>query len=71
MYPSGLLARRLIPRAKGKVAHGKEIEVDSILTDITSLVVFEMKASWIREETILDAIMRFSLSNFGSYTDLL
>ncbi|MDP9007496.1 MAG: hypothetical protein M3N91_02110 [Pseudomonadota bacterium] len=55
MYPSGLLARRLIPRAKGKIAHGKEIEVDSILTDITSLVVFEMKASWIREETILDA----------------
>jgi hypothetical protein len=53
MYPIGQLARRLIPRAKGKNAQGKEIEFDSILTDVTSVVVFEMKASWLLEESIL------------------
>jgi hypothetical protein len=53
MYPSGKLARRLTPREKGKIAQGKEIEVDAILTDVSSVVVFEMKASWILEETIL------------------
>jgi hypothetical protein len=53
MYPTGQLARRLISRARGKNAQGKEIEVDSILTDVTSVVVFEMKASWLLEESIL------------------
>jgi len=54
MYPSGTLARRLIPRAEGTIAKGKVIEVDAILNDVTSLVVFEMKASWIPEETVID-----------------
>ena len=54
MYPSGILAQRLVPRAKGRIAKGKEIEVDAILNDLSSLVVFEMKASWIREETVID-----------------
>jgi hypothetical protein len=54
MYPTGEgLARRLTPHVKGKTAAGKEFEIDALLNDVTSAVVFEMKASWLREDKIL------------------
>ena len=49
---SGLLHERLRCNVKGNTVAGQEFEADAVLTDITSLVVFEMKAAWIREATI-------------------
>jgi hypothetical protein len=54
MYPTGEgLARRLVPHEKGETAAGTEFEIDALLNDVTSAVVFEMKASWIPEDKIL------------------
>jgi len=54
MYPTGEgLAQRLVPHVRGKTATGKEFEIDALLNDVTSAVVFEMKASWLREDRIL------------------
>jgi hypothetical protein len=55
MYPTGrgLLVKRLQSQVAGKNAAGQEFKVDAILADIDSAIVFEMKAAWIREDTVL------------------
>jgi hypothetical protein len=56
-YPSGtgLLHRRLRCGVEGTNAAGQKFEVDALLNNITSAIVFEMKAAWIKEDTILAA----------------
>jgi hypothetical protein len=56
-YPSGtgLLHRRLRCGVEGTNAAGQKFEVDALLNDITSAIVFEKKAAWIKEEPILAA----------------
>lgn len=56
-YPTGTgrLMQRLRCGVKGVNAASQEFEVDALLNDVTAAVVFEMKAAWIREETILNA----------------
>jgi hypothetical protein len=50
---SGLLHQRLRCNVRGANASGKEFEVDAILNDVVTAVVFEIKANWIREETVI------------------
>lgn len=54
-FPSGngLLHQRLRSGVEGTDASDEEFEVDAILNDITAAVFFEIKASWIREDTVL------------------
>jgi hypothetical protein len=49
---SGLLYERLRCNVQGETVSGQEFEIDAALNDITTLVVFEVKAAWIREEAI-------------------
>lgn len=49
---SGILYERLQCNVKGRSASGQDFEVDAVLNDVTSIAMFEMKAAWIREETI-------------------
>ena len=55
MYPAGrgLLVKRLESQVGGQNAVGQEFKADAILADIDSAIVFEMKAAWIREDTVL------------------
>jgi len=57
IYPdgSGLLARRLLTNVEGHDAASAGFEVDAVLTNVTDIVVFEMKAAWLREDSLLDA----------------
>jgi hypothetical protein len=56
MYPTGeVLHRRLSCRIPGHNAAGEAFEVDALLNNVTAAAVFEMKASWIREDRILTA----------------
>jgi hypothetical protein len=54
MYPagSGLLAQRLLTNIEGRDA---SFEIDAALNDVNELVVFEMKAAWLREDSLSDA----------------
>lgn len=56
MYPSGsgILAQRLLTNIRGRDRGGLEFEIDAALNDVTELVVFEMKAAWLREDSLLD-----------------
>jgi hypothetical protein len=47
------LHQRLRCNVRGANASGKEFEVDAILNDVVTAVVFEIKANWIREETVI------------------
>jgi hypothetical protein len=52
IYPdSGLLIRRLQTNVEGHDAG----EIDAALNDVTEIVIFEMKAAWLREDSLLDA----------------
>ncbi|MFA5033960.1 MAG: hypothetical protein WC614_13210 [bacterium] len=55
MFPntSGILTKRLSCNVKGIDPTGNEIQIDACLNDITEIVLFEMKAIWIREDKIL------------------
>ena len=57
MYPtgSGLLAQRLTTNICGRDAVGGGFEIDAALNDVTEIVFFEMKAAWLREDSLLDA----------------
>ena len=57
MYPSGsgVLAQRLMANTTGCDGNGFAFEIDAALNDVTELVVFEMKAAWLREDSLLDA----------------
>lgn len=57
MYPtgSGLLAQRLTTNITGCDRGGADFEIDAALNDVTEIVVFEMKAAWLREDSLLDA----------------
>jgi hypothetical protein len=57
MYPtgSGLLAQRLTNNIPGRDGAGADFEIDAALNDATEIVVFEMKAAWLREDSLLDA----------------
>ncbi len=57
MYPtgSGLLAQRLTTNIPGRDGAGADFEIDAALNDATEIVVFEMKAAWLREDSLLDA----------------
>jgi hypothetical protein len=57
MYPPGrgILVKRLVCNARGRTADGSEFEVDAILSDIKAVLIFEMKAVWVREDRILTA----------------
>ena len=50
---SGVLHQRLRCGVTGANAFKEEFEVDAVLNDITAAVFFEIKASWIREDTVL------------------
>jgi hypothetical protein len=54
-YPDikGLPGEPLRPRLHGRTAIGEKFEVDAIVNEPPSLVIMEMKAAWIREDTIL------------------
>lgn len=47
------LSTRLQCNIKVKDRTGKNFEIDSCLNDVTEMVVFEMKAGWLPEKTIL------------------
>ena len=49
----GLLHRRLRCGVCGVNEGGETFEVDAIVNDITAIIVFEMKATWIKEENVL------------------
>ncbi|MBC8263560.1 MAG: hypothetical protein H8E47_05490 [Anaerolineales bacterium] len=55
MFPdiSGVLTKRLSCNIHGTDQAGNEIEIDACLNDVTEIVLFEMKAVWIREDEIL------------------
>lgn len=55
MFPdiSGVLTKRLSCNIRGTDRAGNEIEIDACLNDVTEIVLFEMKAVWIREDEIL------------------
>lgn len=54
MFPtvSGL-PPRLMTNVGGKNGTGQEFECDAVLNDVVEACVFEVKAAWIREDTIL------------------
>jgi hypothetical protein len=52
---SGVLFERLRCNVNGKTSAGQSFEVDAVLNDISSVAMFEMKAAWIREDTITAA----------------
>lgn len=63
-YASGIL-RRMYPSRPGLVdrldfnvpgadASGRPFEIDAALNDVTEAAIFEMKAAWLREDTIID-----------------
>lgn len=52
-YSSEMLAKRLSCKAKGYDEEGNEIEIDAYLNDALELVLFEIKAAFISETTIL------------------
>lgn len=52
-HSSGSLAKRLSCNVKGEDQKGDEIEIDAYLNDAVELVLFEMKAVFIPEKTIL------------------
>jgi hypothetical protein len=51
---SGVLHQRLRCNVGGKNANKEEFEVDAVLNDVMAAVMFEIKANWIRDETVLD-----------------
>lgn len=55
MYPErpGLFKRAAF-NVLGEDMSGRGFEIDAALNDVVEAVVFEMKAGWIREETVLD-----------------
>ena len=53
MYPP-VLVQRLYWNVKGKDATSRDFEIDAVLNDGAEVVIFEMKAAWIREDKILD-----------------
>jgi hypothetical protein len=57
IYPlgSGLLVQRLLTNVEGRDAAGGGFEIDAALNDVTEIVLFEMKAAWLREDSLLDA----------------
>lgn len=48
-----LLSTRLQCNIEGKDRTGKTFEIDSCLNNVNEIVLFEMKAGWLSEETIL------------------
>lgn len=55
-FPSGngMLYQRLRCQVEGTNTSGEVFKVDAVLNDVIAAVVFEIKANWIREDTILD-----------------
>lgn len=55
MYPTGagILINRLNTNVIRPGPNGPQFEVDALLNDVTDLVVFEMKAAWLREDKML------------------
>jgi len=55
MYPErpGLVSR-LAYNVLGKAKSGRPFEIDAVLHDVRALVIFEIKATWLSEDTILD-----------------
>jgi hypothetical protein len=55
MYPSRpMLVDRMVYELKGVDAKKREFEIDASLLDAREAVVFEIKASWLREDAIAD-----------------
>ena len=50
--------RRLDCNLIGEDEKGQKMEIDALLDDVTELMVMEMKAAWLREDTILDESLR-------------
>lgn len=55
MFPdiSGALTKRLSCNIQGSDRAGNKIEIDACLNDIMEVILFEIKAVWIREDEIL------------------
>jgi len=59
MYPSGagVLSARLSCNIRGRTTAGNDVEIaDACLNDVTDVVLFEAKGSFIREDAALDAV---------------
>jgi hypothetical protein len=52
---TGLLHRRLQCNVEGTTATGEAFEIDAIVNDVTVALFLEVKAAWLKEETILGA----------------
>lgn len=67
-----LLHRRLRCGVRGANARHETFEVDAIVNDIEAIIVFEMKAAWIREENVLadpDVFLNEVRSRYGHVAD--
>jgi hypothetical protein len=66
------LPPRLMPNVEGKNGAGQEFECDAILNDVIEAFVFEAKAAWIREDSILtedhDDFVQNLLKKYGVST---
>jgi DNA-binding Xre family transcriptional regulator len=55
MYPTRQgLVQRLHCNVEGRDAGRRLFEIDAVINDVTELVIFEMKAAWLRDDAILD-----------------
>jgi hypothetical protein len=55
MYPDHPhLASRLRAPLEGRDRVGNNFEMDAVLNDVIQIVVFEMKAAWLRDDVVLD-----------------
>jgi len=50
---TGSLCQCLKCNVMGQEAEGQEFEVDAVLNDVSAAIFLEVKAAWIREETVL------------------
>lgn len=55
MFPgdSKILANRLSVNVLGSTGSGSQVQIDAVLNDVTEVVLFEMKAAFVREDRML------------------
>ena len=47
------LASRLRCSVTGRDRKGRDFEMDAVLNDVSEVVVFELKATWLKDELVL------------------
>lgn len=70
---SQILTRRVSLDVRGTTRTGKQVQVDACLNDVTEVVIFEMKAAFIREERMLsdnyEAVLQAVREKYGVTED--